>query len=122
MQAYGKRKRGSSKIHPHNECGLCSENNISKKTERQEAMKNIISQQIDIKENKMDEKTIEDWDSIIARLNELEQNDLAEELARFLGVSRPTITRWMKKQTIPHPAMMESLIKKIKEEHIKEDK
>jgi len=93
-----------------------------KKTERQEAMKNIISQQINIKENKMYEKTIEDWDSIIARLNELEQNDLAEELARFLGVSRPTITRWMKKQTIPHPAMMESLIKKIKEEHIKEDK
>ena len=65
----------------------------------------------------MYEKIIADWDSLIVRLNELEQDDLAEELEWFLDVSRPTVIRWMKNQTIPHPAMMESLIKKIEEKY-----
>lgn len=36
MQAYGKKKGGSSKLHPHNECGVCSEasNNVIKNRER----------------------------------------------------------------------------------------
>lgn len=34
MQAYGKKKRGSGKLHPHNECGVCSEQNVIKNKER----------------------------------------------------------------------------------------
>jgi hypothetical protein len=41
MIAYGKRKRGSGKIHPHNECQVCSEMKIIKKHERQKT-KNLI--------------------------------------------------------------------------------
>lgn len=41
MIQYGKRKRGSSKVHPHNECGICSEIRVSKKRERQRARKEI---------------------------------------------------------------------------------
>lgn len=40
MQPYGLRKR-HGKIHPHNECGICSENNIVKKSARQRASKEI---------------------------------------------------------------------------------
>jgi hypothetical protein len=36
MQPYGKKKRGSGKIHPHNECGVCSENSFNKKKAREE--------------------------------------------------------------------------------------
>jgi hypothetical protein len=42
MIAYGKRKHGSSKIHPHNECDICSECKISKKRDRQNAKKEIV--------------------------------------------------------------------------------
>ena len=34
MVAYGKYKRGSGKIHPHNECSVCGENNVIKKRDR----------------------------------------------------------------------------------------
>jgi len=42
MIKYGKRKRGSSKTHPHNECYICSENSSSKSRERQRAKEKII--------------------------------------------------------------------------------
>ena len=45
MIAYGKTKRGSSKIHPHNECEVCSENGISPKRERQNAKKECTTKE-----------------------------------------------------------------------------
>jgi len=39
MIPYGKRKRGSSKIHPRNECPICSEINIDKGSERNKLKK-----------------------------------------------------------------------------------
>jgi len=41
MIAYGKRKTTSGKIHPHNECSICAEKNICKKTERRKAKEDI---------------------------------------------------------------------------------
>ena len=38
---YGQFKRGSSKPHPHNECGSCSESNINKKKERRLAKRGL---------------------------------------------------------------------------------
>ena len=34
---YGMFKRGSGKLHPHNECAICDEKNISKKKARRKA-------------------------------------------------------------------------------------
>lgn len=45
---YGEKKRGSSKLHPHNECEVCSEKTFSKKAARREAKKYI-------------DKQLEDW-------------------------------------------------------------
>ena len=36
MIRYGNYKRGSGKLHPHNECGVCSEKTINKKAARRE--------------------------------------------------------------------------------------
>ena len=44
MQAYGKKKLGSGKIHSHNECGICSEQEINKKRDRQKSKKMIKEQ------------------------------------------------------------------------------
>lgn len=44
MLPYGSTKRGSAKIHPHNECSICSENSIEKNTARKEAEKEIQEQ------------------------------------------------------------------------------
>ena len=41
MIQYGRRKRRSSKIHPHNECKICSEIKVSKSRERQKAKEKI---------------------------------------------------------------------------------
>lgn len=38
---YGIFKTGSSKIHPHNECGICGVDKISKKAERRKAKEEI---------------------------------------------------------------------------------
>ena len=43
MIQYGKHKRGSAKLHLHNECGICSENHVSKSNERFES-KQIMEQ------------------------------------------------------------------------------
>lgn len=40
MIAYGQYKR-THKIHPHNECAICSEFNIVKKRERQRSKKDV---------------------------------------------------------------------------------
>lgn len=44
MLQYGKRKR-MYKIHPHNECGICGELKVNKKTARQIAKKQIKADQ-----------------------------------------------------------------------------
>lgn len=45
MLQYGKRKRGSGKIHPHNECSICSEcKPPSKKRTRQVAREEIAAE------------------------------------------------------------------------------
>ncbi len=36
MIPYGKKKRGSAKIHPHNECDICGESDPSKARARRE--------------------------------------------------------------------------------------
>jgi len=38
---YGNYKRGSGKLHPHNECGVCSEKTISKKAARRMAKEDM---------------------------------------------------------------------------------
>ncbi len=43
---YGEKKRGSAKLHSHNKCYICSEKNISKKTVRQDAKKDMEEQVI----------------------------------------------------------------------------
>lgn len=48
MQAYGRVKRGN-KVHPHNECGICSEQTIIKAKARQKA-KHDIREEINGKE------------------------------------------------------------------------
>lgn len=40
MQPYGKKKLGP-KLHPHNECGICSEQSIQKGAARQKAKKEL---------------------------------------------------------------------------------
>jgi len=42
MIRYGNYKRGSSKLHPHNECGVCSEKTISKKAARRKGKELIV--------------------------------------------------------------------------------
>lgn len=56
MQRYGKHKRGSAKLHPHNECGICSENHVSKSNERFES-KQIMEQAIIETFKSIDEET-----------------------------------------------------------------
>jgi len=41
MIRYGEVKRGSGKIHPHNECCVCSEKTISKKAARRRAREDM---------------------------------------------------------------------------------
>lgn len=42
MRQYGKEKRGSSKLHPHDECDVCSEKSkISKKRARRRGKEEI---------------------------------------------------------------------------------
>jgi len=41
MIRYGNYKRGSGKLHPHNECGVCSEKTISKSAARRRAREEI---------------------------------------------------------------------------------
>lgn len=41
MQPYGKKKLGP-KLHPHNECGICSEQSIQKGAARQKAKRELI--------------------------------------------------------------------------------
>ena len=49
MLQYGKRKRGSGKIHPHNECAICSECKIpSKKHTRQVAREEIVAEIMEV--------------------------------------------------------------------------
>lgn len=45
---YGAFKSGSSKIHPHNECGICGLDIVNKRRERREAKEEIYK---DIDEN-----------------------------------------------------------------------
>ena len=40
MIAYGEKKR-KNKLHPHNECAICSEKSIIKKSARQDAKRDI---------------------------------------------------------------------------------
>jgi hypothetical protein len=49
MQRYGNKKRGSSKIHPHDTCGICSEIKITKGGERNLAKREILNQIISFK-------------------------------------------------------------------------
>lgn len=44
LKTYGMKKRGSSKVHSHNKCGVCSERNISKKAERFQAKRMITAE------------------------------------------------------------------------------
>ena len=44
MLPYGEVKR-KNKIHPHDECSICSEKNISKGSERQKAKQEIEKEQ-----------------------------------------------------------------------------
>lgn len=44
MIAYGRKKRGSAKIHPHNECGLCSESAIQKNTARKYNQRDLLTE------------------------------------------------------------------------------
>ncbi len=62
MIAYGKRKTGSGKIHPHNECGICGESKIVKNREKAEERKEIAAALNDLSEN-----------NILARVIRLEQ-------------------------------------------------
>ena len=52
MQPYGKKKRGSGKMHSHDKCSVCAENNFNKKTARQDSKREAelfeIEQQLDI--------------------------------------------------------------------------
>lgn len=51
MIPYGEKKRGSSKVHPHNYgCDLCSEKNISKTSERM-IFKNFATKLINSQKN-----------------------------------------------------------------------
>jgi hypothetical protein len=53
MIPYGKIKRGSSKLHPHNECGICSEQSINKKRARQRLAKQIKEELECVDESKL---------------------------------------------------------------------
>ena len=46
MKQYGLFKTGSSKIHPHNECFICSENNKCSKKKARRQNKKIIQEQL----------------------------------------------------------------------------
>lgn len=46
MKQYGLFKTGSSKIHPHNECSICSENNKCSKKKARRKNKQIIQEQL----------------------------------------------------------------------------
>lgn len=46
MIAYGDFKRGN-KVHPHNECEICSEKTITKKRERRNSKKEIEMRKIE---------------------------------------------------------------------------
>jgi len=59
MQQYGKRKRGSGQLHPHNECGVCSENKFAKRRAQQK--KREIEEQLLSMEEDDD---WDDWDDI----------------------------------------------------------
>lgn len=59
MQPYGMKKRGSSKLHPHNKCDTCSENNFNKKTARQDSKK-IIRFEFETKEQREKKKIVDE--------------------------------------------------------------
>ena len=42
MIQYGNYKRGSSKLHPHDKCGVCSEKTISKKAVRRRGKEELL--------------------------------------------------------------------------------
>lgn len=44
MLAYGKKKRGSAKLHPHNECAICSEIAIQKNTARKYSWRALLTE------------------------------------------------------------------------------
>jgi hypothetical protein len=49
MLQYGKRKRCGGRIHPHNECSVCSESCPSKSRERQRAKEHIANEVVEDK-------------------------------------------------------------------------
>jgi hypothetical protein len=53
MIPYGETKR-THKIHPHNECGVCSEKSFGKKTARQESAKIVAEFVEDLLKNQID--------------------------------------------------------------------
>jgi hypothetical protein len=46
MRQYGKRKRGSGKLHPHNECAVCSECKPASKKRVRQITKEEIKEEI----------------------------------------------------------------------------
>ena len=73
MIAYGKCKRGSGKIHPHNECSICAENNVIKKRDRMKINREL-NRMVRIA-NRTPKENYVDSEHVIKRLYEYEPED-----------------------------------------------